>query len=368
MFDYLFEFYGVENFLADDVTFYNMRGYALSLGNFINARIENCELKIVDYIKPSNQDGFHIFGPGKYLVMKNLRGASGDDYMNITPDELDGKSSITDVLVDGIFMDDSYQGIRILSKKDGRLDRITLRNITGTYRTFGFSVIPFYPGNNFGNVGDICFENIDLTQIPETFHYTPLTFCQLGGNFENVTFKNIRFRKPVRNSVVFDIGRPFHYVPEFVPGEYVESDLGSSTQMYEKAPLDPSYDRPTIRNFVIDGLVVETDSKADNTDIFELRYNIDNFVAKNIQVFRSEDATAGGSLFKLCDEAKVKNFIVEDIFAEKLDSVVSGTEEHTIDFVKADNIVLKEGSSVFKTDKVNIKNKILTNIHETEEA
>ena len=362
-FVFLFEFYGVENFLCDDVTFYNMRGYSLSLGNFINARIENCELKIVDYVKPSNQDGYHIFGPGKHLIMKNLRGKSGDDYMNITPDELDGKSSIEDVLVDGVFLDESFQGIRILSKKDGRLDHITIRNVTGTYRTFGFSVIPFYPGDNFGNVGDICFENIDLRQIKETFHYTPLTFCQLGGNFENVTFKNVRFRNPIRKDVVFDIGRPFHYVPEFVEGEYVESELGASTQMYEKAEISLEYGRPTIKNFVIDGLVVETDSKADDTNIFELRYNIDNFVAKNIQVFRSEDATTSGSLFRLCNEASIGNMIVEDIFAEKLDFVISGSEGK-VDLVKADNVILKNGSKVMDTDSISIKAVIENNIKE----
>ena len=162
---------------------------------------------------------------------------------------------------------------------------------------------------------------------------------------------------------MFDIGRPFHYVPEFVEGEYVESDLGASTQMYEKEELKPEYDRPTIKNFVIDGLVVETDSKADDANIFELRYNIDNFFAKNIQVFRSEDATTSGSLFKLCKEAKINNMLVEDVFAEKVNSIITG-DEGTVDLLRADNVTLKDGKTFMNTDNISIKTVLKNNINE----
>ncbi len=375
-FVFLFEFYGVENFYVDGVKFLNQRGYTLCLGNFLNARVENSEIEVNIHMIPSNQDGFHIFGPGKFLVMKNLKGCTGDDFMNITPDELDGKSSITDVLVDGVFLDDTYQGIRVLSKKNGRLDRISFKNITGRTRTYGFSIIPFYPGENFGNVGDIYFENIDIRQIPQTYNYTPLTFMQLGGNFENVTMKNVRFHNPVRKNVVFDIGRPFHYVPEeFTEEEARELDKkmkenagdAQSTQMYEDGWMPENGLRPRIKNFMIDGLTVVTDSVADDMDIFHLRYNIDNFTAKNIQVFRSDDSKASGNLIKLSDEAKIKNMIIEDVFAEKIGSVLSGTDEHSISTVKADNIVLVDGGTVFDINDVNIKRKLISGVNELED-
>lgn len=354
-FVFLFEFYGVRNFLVDDVLFLNQRGYTVSLGNFENARIENSEIKMTIHMRPSNQDGFHFFGPGKFLVMKNVRGCTGDDFMNISPDELDGRSSITDVLIDGIFFDGTNQGIRMLSRKSGRLDRVTFKNITGTYRTFAFSIIPFYTDDVFGNFGDLYFENIDLRQIEETYHYTPLTFCQIGGNIDSITMNNVRFHNPVRKNVVFDIGRPFHYVPpEFTEEERLFYGLSENTQMFEAGWMPENGARPCIKNFMIDGLTVINDGKADDTDIFELRYKIENFVAKNIYVFRSEDAKTSGNLIKLRDEANIGNLIIEDIFAEKLNSVLAG-DEGSVDLFKAGNIMLKNGKKVISTDNISIK-------------
>ena len=285
-------------------------------------------------------------------------------HAGIAPDELDGVSSITDVLIDGIFLDDTCQGIRMLSKKDGRLDRVTVKNVTGTYRTFGFSIIPFYPGENFGNVGDLYFENIDLRQIPETYHYTPLTFFQLGGNIECVTMKNIRFHNPVRNNVVFDIGRPFHYCPPELPEEEIELyQLGSSIEEY-KIDWMPLGARPHIKNFIIDGLTIINDNRSDDTEIFELRYKIDNFIAKNIQVFRTEDSKSSGNLIKLADEAEINNLIVEDVFAEKLESIIVSDESNKVKVLKAKNITLKDGESVLLMDKAIVDKTIISDVEE----
>ena len=84
--------------------------------------------------------------------------------MNIGPDELDETSSIEDVLVDGVFLDDADQGIRMLTTGSGRLDRVTVRNVSGTYRSFGFFLNPWFPKATYGNFGNIFFENIDLRQ------------------------------------------------------------------------------------------------------------------------------------------------------------------------------------------------------------
>ena len=359
----LFEFYGVENFTVRDVLFLDQRCYTLTLGNFKNALIEHAAIEMLHHMRPSNQDGFHFFGPGKLLTMKNIRGCTGDDFINIAPDELDSTSSITDVLIDGVVFEDTCQGIRMLSKKNGRLDRVTVKNVTGTYRTFGFSIIPFYLGEDFGNVGDLYFANIDLRQIPETYHYTPLTFMQLGGNIECVTMKNVRFHCPVRNSTVFDIGRPFHYVPpEMTDEEVAYYNLSDSTQMYPMGWM-PEKARPHMGSFLIDGLTVITDSKADAMSIFELRYQIDNFVAKNIQIFRKENAAASGDLIKLCDEANIGNMILEDVFAEKLRSVITAGEEHRIDLLLAKNITHKNGTEPLRINRTQIGSSLISDVN-----
>lgn len=358
----LFEFYGVENFTVRDVIFRDQRSYTLTLGNFKNALIENSAIEMVTQVWPSNQDGFHFFGPGEHLTMKNLRGKTGDDFINVAPDELDGESSITDVLIDGIVFEDTCQGIRMLSKKNGRLDRVTVKNVTGTYRTFGFSIIPFYPGDNFSNVGDLYFENINLKQIEATYHYTPLTLMQFGGNIECVTMKNVRFHTPVRNNVMFDIGRPFHYSPPELTEEEIELyKLGEIPEELKPGWM-PEKARPHMGTFIIDGLTVISDSKADDMNIIELRYKIDNFIAKNIQVFRTEDAKPSGNLIALCDEAEIKNLVVEDVLAEKVDTILQGNDDNKVELLKVKNVILKDGNCVIAQEGVHADKTLISDV------
>ena len=358
---YLMEFYGVENFAARDIHFRNQRTYTLTLGNFKNALVENCVIDVGDSVL-GNQDGFHFFGPGKFLTMRNLRGCTGDDFINLSADEMDGISPITDVLIDGITLDDTYQGIRMLSRGSGRIDRVTLRNIKGAYRTFAFSIEPFYKGETFGSYGDIFIENVDLRQIKETYHYTPMTFMQLGGDMDCVTLKNIRFLNPVRNSTFVELGRPFFYRPEELTEE--EAALHGIPDMAIYA-VDrdwvPEGKRPTIKNFTIDNLIFEGDEKTDGMDFIEAKYNIENLTLKNIKAFKNGKAKTSGSILKLSKEADIKRLFLENIYAENFESIVSGGGEHSIDLTVANNILLKNGGKIFETDKVKKGTEVLEN-------
>ena len=98
-------------------------------------------------------------------------GSAGDDFIALTPDENDCVSDITDVVIDGVFLDNADQGIRMLSRGEGRLDRVTVRNVTGTFKSFGFYINPWFAGTG-GNFGNITIENIDLRQTEHKYDYT----------------------------------------------------------------------------------------------------------------------------------------------------------------------------------------------------
>ena len=361
---YLMEFYGVENFSARDIHYRNQRCYTLTLGNFRNALVENCCVDVGDQIM-GHQDGFHFFGPGKFLTMRNLRGATGDDFINISADEMDGISPITDVLIDGVTFDDTYQGIRMLSRGTGRIDRVTLRNIRGNYRTFAFSIIPCYHGDTFGNFGDIFIENVDVRQIESTYNYSQLTFMQLGGNVDCFTLTNVRFRHPVRSSVFNELGRPYFYRPEELTREEAEKYNIYDFDFYTKnRDWMPEGKRPFIKNFVLDNVIFESDSKADRMDIIEAKYNIGNLTLSNVKYLRFGDASAHASMVKLAKEANISRLFVENVYAEKLESIVSGTGEHNIDVLVANNVTLKDGKKAFDTEDVRVGTVLANAINE----
>lgn len=353
---YLLEFYGIENLTLRDLTFRNQRTYTVTVGNFKNVLVENCNIEMADHVRPSNQDGLHFFGPGQFLTIRNFRGRTGDDVINVAPDEIDYVSSITDVLIDGVVLDECCQGIRLLSKGSGLLDRVTIRNISGSYRTFAFSINPCIPGEKtYGNFGDILLENISLQQIEPTFSYTPLVCMQFGGNIRCLTMKNIRFHNAIRNTTYLELGRPFFYRP-----------LTMTKQDMDQLHLLPSVDdkdvfavddRPVIKTLIIDGFTVTNqDASSSGTDYIELRYNVTNFIARNISIFRNDDTSPAGNFLRLHYEANVKNLILENIFAEKLETILTASAPHKVQNLKAHNLVLSEGREVLDLEKMNITN------------
>src|SRR5690606_17463170 len=108
--------------------------------------IENMLIDIQNYLWAQNQDGIHVFGPGEFLNMKNISGNAGDDFIAIAPDELDHVSSISNVVIDGVFLDQADQGVRLLSRSKGRLDQVIVRNVMGSYKSFGFYIDHWFEG------------------------------------------------------------------------------------------------------------------------------------------------------------------------------------------------------------------------------
>lgn len=361
----LMEFYGMENLTLRSILFKNQRVYTFCLGNFKNVIIENCTIDMAEHVHPSNQDGFHFFGPGRFLTMRNIRGCTGDDFINLAPDEMDGESSITDVLIDGVIFDDVCQGIRMLSKGTGRLDRVTVRNVTGTYRTFAFSIQPFYRGNTFGSYGDIFIENVNVRQLDATYHYTPLSFMELGGDVDSITLKNVRFLNPARNNLFLDLGRAFFYRPKELTEEEIEKyGIYDGEDLSESIYWMPDGVRPTIRNFTLDSVEFDSDSHTDDMDYISLKHNINNLTVRNVRLFRQGDVKVSGTLIRMANEAKLDNLFLEGIYAEKIESIISGVGEHSVDMLYANGVILKGGKKVFDTDDVNIKIKITENINE----
>jgi len=309
------EFYGVENLNIRDVTICNQRTFALTVGNFRHVNIENTYVELPDEIPFGNQDGFHFWGPGQFLTIRNVGGRTGDDFMNIGPDERDKVSSITDVLVDGVMLDDAYQGIRLLSRGTGRLDRVTVRNVTGTYRCYGFYINPWFIDDTMGNFGNIVFENIDLRHLDNVYGHPPFLFS-VGGDIESLTFRNIQWYHPYDVRNIFQIGYPFH-------------------------DFDYEFKRkPRIQNLLIDGLFVTEDKESSaEADHIIVRGIVDRMTVRDVDITRPVQNEPSGCLLRLKPDAEVGRVFLNRIYAENMNSLVN-VQEGKIDTVFASDIIL----------------------------
>ncbi|MBR4748158.1 MAG: hypothetical protein IK083_01115 [Abditibacteriota bacterium] len=188
-----FELYGVENLLMKDMTIMNQRTFTALIANFKFVNVENVNIVLNDYIFGNNQDGFHFFGPGQFLNIRNISGTAGDDFIAVAPDERDRVSSITDVMIDGVHLNDSDQGIRLLCREEGTLERVLIKNVTGTYRSFGFYINPWFESKKGGCYRDIVIDTVALECTKDRYPGSRFLFS-LGGNIESMILKNIHYK------------------------------------------------------------------------------------------------------------------------------------------------------------------------------
>ena len=292
------EFYGVEHLLVRDVTIRNFKKYAFAVGCFKNVTVEDCWLDLPDHLDANNQDGFHFWGPGQFLTVKNVGGRVGDDFMNIAPDERDKISSITDVLVDGVFLDDADQAIRLLTRDKGRLDRVTIRNMVGTYKSFGFFINPWFVDETVGNFGHIFIENVELKSSKPNYTYRPPVLFSIGGNLESIVLKNIRSHGEYDNRTLFELGTLYH-----------KPDIKEQELYGEKAHIG---------TVVIEDLLITADENDPRgTDYITVHEKIDNMILHNVKILKKQEPN--GHLLSFRQRGRVDTLIEENVYTEGLE-------------------------------------------------
>lgn len=276
------EFYGVEYLTMKDVTIRNQRTFAMLVANWFRVTMENITIELPDNMFAQNQDGIHFWGSGQYLNMRNIMGESGDDFIALAPDEHDCKSDITDVVIDGVYLNNADQGIRMLSREKGRLDRVVVRNVSGTYKSCGFFINAWFPGSG-GNFGNILLEDIDLRQTVHKYvdYTTPFLF-RIGGMFETLTLRNISHHNPANPISLFDVGQPFH------------------------CPNDEHVvEHSRIGTLVVDGIQIDEKEQCD-TDVpyMTVLCPVDRLVVRNAVIKRNA-SSKGGCLVKTTEHADI---------------------------------------------------------------
>jgi hypothetical protein len=207
-----FALHGVEEVLVRDVSITNSRTFAVYLTNWRRIVFENIYVNLDHIPTRSNQDGIHVQGPGEFLSIRNLQGRAWDDMVALNNDDLLGDwnseekfvrlpasvtrfgdaagfGPVSDVDVDGVQASDCAQVIRVLSRAS-RLDRVSIRNVKGTYRDFGVWITPYL--REGGNIGRLEFENIDLRPVgPRAYSYVPPFLFWIAGKVETLRLRNI---------------------------------------------------------------------------------------------------------------------------------------------------------------------------------
>lgn len=295
------EFYGVECLTMKDLTVRNQKLYAMHIINWYRVTMENITIELPDIMYAQNQDGIHFMGPGRFLSMKNIMGSAGDDFIALTPDERDSVSDITDVTIDGVFLNDADQGIRLLSRGTGTLDRVVIRNVMGTFKSCGFFANSWYEGEG-GNFGDITFENIDLRQANHKYQFVNPFLFRIGGNYKSLTLRNIHHQ---------DAGDPSTYALVEVGIPFGGDTNGDKGQGFK------------VERLTIDGMQVsESAGHATESPYVQVFCKVDSMVVKDVQVKRDAGTPPGSCLIGTREHAGIGTLHMSGLTVDGLETLV----------------------------------------------
>ncbi len=266
--------------------------------------MENIHLELPDFIHAGNQDGIHLQGPGQFLILRNIQGNTGDDFIAINADEeICGEKNffhpcattgpVSDVLVDTVMVDDAAQILRILSRQS-LVDRITVRNISGHYRSFGFYLSAWDYRNKGlqGHFGSMLFENIDVRQTKANYTYTEPFLFRISGRHKSLMLKNINYFDPTDDRYIV-----------YIEGESDIPDIGTT-------PAD-------VQSLLIDGLHIQDDGPTQQSRPYVLvKGYVRHMMIRNSEIFGKSQKTAvlvatDGEL------AKIDQLVLSGITAEK---------------------------------------------------
>jgi len=292
------KFFGVENFVMENVTIENNKRYALIMGNWKDVVFNNINIPTTNLVPHTNQDGLHFHSPGQNLQIRNIHGRGCDDFIALNTDEGDGKTSIKGVVIDGVYLDDTYQGIRLLTKGEGVLEDVSIKNVFGTIRAFGF-YINQWTGDAKGLFKNISIENVFLKHKDHVYDYArPFAFF-LGGFIDNLTVKNLSVESDHKD---FNIVRISNGA---APGN-------------NEGWWSPTH----VKNMTIDGLyAVDNNDTAKDWFHIEDDIDVDRLVIKNA-ILKTAGKTEG--LVYIDEPARVKEINFNDVTAEGFEKLIIG--------------------------------------------
>ncbi len=158
----LFQFNNVSDLRIAELTLKDPETFGFQGGNLLRFTIENITF---DYnLKRLNMDGIHIHGNCHQGRITNLKGTTNDDLVALNADDGSmfeiSRGPITDIQIDGIWSDNGYRAVRLLSC-GSPIKRIKISNIYGNYNyeVIGFTNAQVHPDSKS------TFEDISINGI-----------------------------------------------------------------------------------------------------------------------------------------------------------------------------------------------------------
>ena len=153
-----FQLGNIRNMLIEDLTIKDPGGFSIMLdGEYFTVQ----NIYFDHNLLSPNMDGVHVLAPSRFGHIRDIKGPTNDDMVALNAGEGARRGHITDISVDGVYAENCYTGVRLLSTYDSYVERVSLSNIYGSFRYNAVSIThhDLYPGT------PIWFDHISISNV-----------------------------------------------------------------------------------------------------------------------------------------------------------------------------------------------------------
>ena len=214
----LFQFNNVSDLRVAELTLKDPETFGFQGGNLRRFTIEDITF---DYnLKRLNMDGIHIHGNSHQGRITNLKGTTNDDLVALNADDGSmfeiSRGPITDIQIDGIWSDNGYRAVRLLSC-GSPVKRIKISNIYGNYN---YEVIGFTNAQVHSD-SKSTFEDISINGI----------FC--SGSSKSGRQIWIESPATISNLTIYD----YHRTEDLFPSDGIFIESGASIDNFSLSEI-----------------------------------------------------------------------------------------------------------------------------------
>lgn len=212
-----------EHLTVKNVTFKNPTSYAIHIADAKHFTVENVWL---DYdLSLPNMDGVHIQGPARFGSIRNIQGNANDDHValcaNGTVRSEITHGDIEDVDIDGVYCDNGYTGVRLLSRGDA-IRNIHISNIHGEFRFYAVSLTHHYP---LREDKPVLLENVHISNVYASKSRAESGVVKNGALIwleKGIVCRNVTIENVYRNERNPDVTAPTVRISEDVVAENLQ--------------------------------------------------------------------------------------------------------------------------------------------------
>ncbi len=208
---FCFLFYNVKNLRISSLTIKDPANFAVTLDTVSYFTVDNLTFDYNDgNLYQSNMDGIHLCGNCHHGSIEKLFGTCYDDIVALNAEE-GSRGPINDITVKGIYTENSYSAVRLLSaSEECAIRNIHISDIFGTFYHFGICFMPVYKTGKRGFYENITVNNMyagkssrDIVKFYLVHKYRKYALIDLEGGIDvkNLSVSDVHRREFVDAAV-----------------------------------------------------------------------------------------------------------------------------------------------------------------------